>query len=78
MVTDVIYLETDKAGCWFSSCRCGDKIKQGDKLGYLTDLFGNTITVYNAEQDGIILYQCSALAAPKGTILVTYGKVKNN
>lgn len=55
-----------------------DKIKQGDKLGYLTDLFGNTITVYNAEQDGIILYQCSALAAPKGTILVTYGKVKNN
>ena len=77
-VTDVIYLETDKAGCWFSSCRCGDKIKQGDKLGYLTDLFGNTITVYNAEQDGIILYQCSALAAPKGTILVTYGKVKNN
>ena len=77
-VTDVIYLETDQAGCWFSSCRCGDKIKQGDKLGYLTDLFGNTITVYNAEQDGIILYQCSALAAPKGTILVTYGKVKNN
>ena len=77
-VTDVIYLETDKAGCWFSSCRCGDKIKQGDKLGYLTDLFGNTITVYNAEQDGIILYHCSALAAPKGTILVTYGKVKNN
>ena len=47
-------------------------------IGYLTDLFGNTITVYNAEQDGIILYQCSALAAPKGTILVTYGKVKNN
>lgn len=47
-VTDVIYLETDKAGCWFPSFRCGDKIKQGDKLGYLTDLFGNTITVYNA------------------------------
>lgn len=77
-VTDVIYLETDKAGCWFPSFRCGDKIKQGDKLGYLTDLFGNTITVYNAEQDSVILYQYSALAAPKGTILVAYGKVKNN
>lgn len=77
-VTDVIYLETDKTGCWFPSFRCGDKIKQGDKLGYLTDLFGNTITVYNAEQDSVILYQYSALAAPKGTILVAYGKVKNN
>lgn len=77
-VTDVIYLETDKVGCWFPCFRCGDKIKQGDKLGYLTDLFGNTIAHYTAEQDGIILYQYSALAAPAGTVLVTYGKTQNN
>lgn len=77
-VTDVIYLETNNTGCWFPCFHCGDKIKKGDKLGCLTDLFGNTITVYNAEQDGIILYQCPALSAPKGTILVTYGQIRNN
>lgn len=77
-VTNVIYLATEQSGCWFPSFRCGDKIKQGDNLGCLTDLFGTTIATYYAEQDGIILYQCPALAAPEATILVTYGKVQDN
>ena len=45
-------------------------------MGRITDVFGNTLTTYYAEQTGVILYVCPALASPKGTILVAYGTIK--
>ena len=42
----------------------------------LPTFFGNTLTTYYAEQTGVILYVCPALASPKGTILVAYGTIK--
>ncbi len=74
-VTDVIYLENATAGCWLPNFRSGELVKQGDELGLLTDLFGTLLKRYISEQDGVILYQCPTLAAPQGTILVTYGKL---
>lgn len=41
----------------------------------MVNVFGETITSYYAEQDGVILYICPALAAPKDTVLVAYGKL---
>lgn len=73
-VSNVIYLENDTAGCWFPNFRSGELVKKGDELGLLTDLFGTLIKKYISEQDGVVLYHCPALAAPQGTILVTYGK----
>lgn len=74
-VSNVIYLENDTAGCWFPNFRSGELVKKGDELGLLTDLFGTLIKKYISEQDGVVLYHCPALAAPQGTILVTYGKL---
>lgn len=74
-VEDVIYLESNVNGCWLPNFHSSDRVKSGDELGRLTDVFGKIIAVYHAKQDGVILYQCSALAAPKGTILVAYGKI---
>ncbi|CAK7003568.1 M14 family metallopeptidase [Phascolarctobacterium sp.] len=77
-VTNVIYLENNQDGCWFPNFRSGDKVTCGAELGRLTDLFGTTLTTYHAQQDGIILYQCPALSAPQGTVLVTYGQITIN
>ena len=41
----------------------------------MVNVFGETITSYYAEQDGVILYICPSLAAPKDTVLVAYGKL---
>lgn len=73
-VSNVIYLENETSGCWFPNFRSGELVKKGDELGHLTDLFGTLIKKYISEQDGVVLYHCPALAAPQGTILVTYGK----
>ena len=76
-MTDLIYLEAEQTGCWLHHIHSGDFVEEGQVLGRLTDLFGETITTYYAEQTGIVLYVCPALAAPKGTVLVAYGKIHN-
>ena len=55
----------------------GNFVEKGKILGHITDLFGNIITTYYAEQTGVVLYICPAFSAPKGTVLVAYGTIKN-
>lgn len=76
-VENLIYLESMETGCWLHHIHCGDFVEEGQILGRITDLFGNTITTYYAEQTGVVLYICPALSAPKGTVLVAYGTIKN-
>ena len=76
-MTDLIYLEAEQTGCWLHNIHSGDFVEEGQVLGRLTDLFGETLTTYYAEQTGIVLYVCPALAAPKSTVLVAYGKIHN-
>ena len=65
-----------ETGCWLHHIHSGDFVEEGQVLGRITDVFGNTLTTYYAEQTGVILYVCPALASPKGTILVAYGIIK--
>lgn len=76
-VTDIIYLEALETGCWLHHIHSGDFVEEGQVLGRTTDLFGETLTTYYAEQSGIVLYVCPALSAPKGTTLLAYGKIHN-
>ena len=72
-VVNLIYLECMETGCWMHHIHSGDYVEEGQELGRMTDVFGNTLTTYYAEQNGVILYVCPALSAPKGTTLVAYG-----
>lgn len=76
-VENLIYLEAMEAGCWMHHVHSGNFVEEGQILGHITDLFGNIITTYYAEQTGVVLYICPALSAPKGTVLVAYGTIKN-
>lgn len=77
-VENLIYLEAMETGCWMHHIHSGDFVEKGQILGHITDLFGNIITTYYAEQTGVVLYICPALSAPKGTVLVAYGTIKND
>lgn len=74
-VTDLIYLESTEQGCWQAQVTCGTSVEQGQVLGTLTDVFGNIITTYYAQQSGIVLYLYCAFAAPIHTTLIAYGKM---
>lgn len=74
-VTDVIYLEAETKGCWRPAVEVGQQVKVGQKLGEVYDLFGNLLKIYDAKQDGVILYRGVALAVRSGDSLVTYGRI---
>ena len=73
-MTDVIYLDADVDGMWHCEFDTEEEIKQGQRLGYITDIFGNVIKEYFAEIDGTVLYIATSLAITAGTAIFTYGK----
>lgn len=74
-VVDVIYLEAAEAGCWLPCVKRGDAVQQGQILGEMVDIFGEPLATHRAAQDGVVLYICSTLAAPKDTVLIAYGRL---
>lgn len=77
-VEDIIYLEALETGCWLHHIHSGDFVEEGQELGRITNVFGETLTTYYAELTGVVLYVCPALSSPKGTVLVAYGRLKED
>lgn len=51
------YIKSPKKGIFYSNLKSGDKIKKGQNLGYITDLFGMKLEDIIATREGIILYK---------------------
>lgn len=60
------YIKVPEKGIFHSRYKAGDRIKKGEKLGYITDDFGNIIHEISAPADGIILYKISTPPVNKG------------
>ena len=72
-MTNVIYLDSDTTGMWHPLVDIKEKICAGQKIGYITDIFGNTIREYFAQFDSTVLYIATSLAITEGTAIITYG-----
>ena len=73
LITKSVYVDTETAGCWYPAAEVEDKVKKGDKLGIITDLFGNVLKEYYAEFDAEIIYRSVSLGIDKGDAVITYG-----
>lgn len=74
VLEDVVYLDSDVDGCWYACADIREKVKKGQRIGYIRDIFGNVIKEYRAEFDRVILYRATSLAITKGTRIITYGR----
>lgn len=74
-VRSIVYLEAPRQGCWLNEAECGSLVQAGQLLGRLRDFFCENEIQFTADHAGVLLYSCSALAAPKGTLLAAYGEV---
>lgn len=72
---ETFFLESDLQGLWYPAVKNGDVVKKGDFLGVTEDYFGNILSEYRAEADGIVLYFTRGLAVSPGDALVTYAKL---
>ena len=62
------------SGIYWTAYNKGKTIKKGEKLGEISDYFGNIIDTYYAEFDSTVLYNTVAYSVSKGSSLVAYGR----
>lgn len=74
-IKEAIYLDALNDGCWTCLVKAGEKITKGQKLGEVTDYFGNLIDTYYAEFDAVVLYNTVAFSVTKDSSLIAYGKI---
>lgn len=74
-IKEAEYLDALNDGCWTCLVKAGQIIKEGEKLGEVTDYFGNIIDTYYAKFDGIVLYNTVAYSVTKDSSLIAYGKI---
>ncbi len=68
-----IYLESEREGLWYPAVKENDRVKKGQLLGRLEDMFGNILETFYAEGDGVVFYYTGGLSVGKGDSLVAYG-----
>lgn len=74
-ITTTKYISSEIDGFWYPTYKAGEKFSEGEVLGEIRDCFGNIITSYYAEFDGVILYGVFSLAIRKGEEILAYGKI---
>lgn len=67
------YIKSPTKGIFYSDSKSGDQVTKGQKIGYITDLFGKTLADINADQSGIILYKVGTPPVNEGETLLCIG-----
>ena len=53
----------------------GTYVEAGQKVGYVTDFFGKTISEKRAPAAGVVLYVCGVPSMKKGDLMANIGQV---
>lgn len=74
-VTNVKYIDSIDDGCLEMYVQAGERVKKGQKLCDITDLFGNIINSYEAEFDCVVLYNTISYAINNGSSIIAYAEI---
>ena len=75
IITHAFYEDAPVSGCWYPYKAAGNQMQQGEALGEIRDIFGNTLYQARAKVSGVILYQTASLGIEQGTPMVAYGEL---
>lgn len=70
---DQVYIKAPAKGIFYSNIKAGDFVKEGQKLGYITDAFGETIETIKASGTGVVLYMIGTPPVIKNNTLFCIG-----
>jgi predicted deacylase len=73
IITRFEWLYSVPAGFWVARCRTGDHAAEGDVLGEVRDLYGDTLETIHAPADGVILFLTTSAAVTANGLLLGLG-----
>lgn len=76
LVTEVdrfTWLRSPAEGMWYPSVTTGEQVREGQTIGRIGNLYGDTVAEITAPHDGAILFITSAAAMPKDGLIISVG-----
>ncbi|MBS1407631.1 MAG: succinylglutamate desuccinylase, partial [Oscillospiraceae bacterium] len=70
------YLDAPVSGCWYPKKQPGDRIRTGELLGEIRDIYAQPLHRVFAETDGVVLYQTASLGIEAGTPMIAYAELE--
>jgi predicted deacylase len=68
------WYRADQKGLWYPSVKIGEIVKKGDKLGDITDEFGQVLKTFYSDTNGAILFLVTSLAINENDPLLAVGE----
>jgi uncharacterized protein len=68
-----IWLRSEFDGFYYPEVAVGERVKQGQQVGKITDFLGNTLQTVTAPEAGLVLFLVSSLAINKNDPLISIG-----
>ena len=72
-VDQFTWIRSPEEGMWYPSVTTGDKVKSGQSLGRIGNLYGDTVADITSPHDGVVLFITSAAAMPKDGLAISVG-----
>ena len=72
-IKQAVYLNSFSSGCWTCFVKAGENVKKGQKLGEISDYFGNVIETHYALFDAVVLYNTVAYYVEQDSSIIAYG-----
>jgi predicted deacylase len=73
VLTRFEWLHSGLAGFWVAHRRTGDRVRTGEVLGEIRDLYGDTLQTITAPEDGVILFLTTSAAMKENGLLLGLG-----
>ena len=67
------WLRAPAEGMWYPSVTIGEQVREGQVIGRIGNLYGDTLAEITAPHDGAILFITSAAAMPKDGLAISVG-----
>jgi predicted deacylase len=67
------WLRSPAEGMWYPSVEVGAQVSQGQNIGRIGNLYGDTLAEIEAPHDGVILFITSAPAMPHDGVIIAVG-----
>jgi predicted deacylase len=68
------WYRANQRGLWYPSVKIGEMVRKGDKLGDLTDEFGQVVKTFHSDTNGAVLFLVTSLAINENDPLLAVGE----
>jgi predicted deacylase len=67
------WLRAPAEGMWYPAVATGDRVREGQNIGRIGNLYGDTLAEISAPHDGTVLFITSAPAMPQDGLIISVG-----